>query len=68
MKVEVLVSKELERPLWRVKTDLVSIPFSREPDAQSFANRLNARLNASHVWPGDAANQRPSGFSPLSKN
>lgn len=54
MKVEVLVSKELEKPLWRVQTDFVSIPFSREPDALNFANRLNARLNAAHVWPGQA--------------
>ena len=53
MKVEILINKDMEKPLWLVNTDIVSIPFSREPDALTFANRLNARLNAAHVWPGD---------------
>ena len=57
MKVEILIQKDTDNPLWLVNTDLVSIPFTREPDAVAFASRLNARINANHSWPSEAAMQ-----------
>jgi len=55
MKVEVLIDQADAQPSWVVFSCNVCVRFNNETAANTYAQKLEARLNAPHTWPGHPA-------------
>lgn len=55
MKVDVLIDRSDVQPAWIVCSCNICVRFNNESAANSYARKLESRLNAPHSWPGQPA-------------